>query len=154
MTDERIWDKSIKGLIWNNKECSDLEDLKTYRKELDRLDDTKAYKQDDFTHHTDIWKREKKLTLRVFLEWILVTHPFHDIMEGNLKGRVHKKGVLFMNEFMKKHPSKNGIPTVIRGLGKKAYLQCIKHFALHSEEEKEVIKHIMIDEVLEYSKKL
>mgnify|MGYP001431716671 CR=1 FL=1 len=153
MTDERIWDKSIKGLIWNNKECSDLDEWWKDH-DLDKLDDTKAYKQDDFAHHTDIWKREKKLTLRVFLEWILVTHPFHDVMEGNLKGRVHKKGVLFMNEFMKKYPSKNGIPTVIKELGKKAYLQCIKHFALHSEEEKEVIKHIMIDEVLEYSKKL
>jgi hypothetical protein len=153
MTDERIWDKSIKGLIWNNKECEDLDEWWKDH-DLDKLDDTKAYKQDDFTNHTDVWKREKKLTLRVFLEWILVTHPFHDVMEGNLKGRVHKKGVLFMNEFMKKYPSKNGVPTVIKELGKKAYLQCIKHFALYTEEEKEVVKHIMIDEVLEYSKKL
>ena len=150
MNKERIWDTSIKGLIWKNKKCEEA----WAPSDLDKLDDTKAYTQDDFSHHADVWKREKKLTLRVFLEWILVHHPFHDIMEGNLKGRVHKKGVLFMNKFMEKYPSKNGVPTKIKELGKGAYFQCIKHFALYSEEEKEVIKHIIIDEVLEYSKKL
>jgi hypothetical protein len=33
-------------------------------------------------------------------------------------------------------------------------MQCLKHFALYTEEEKQEVKNILIDEVWEYSKNL
>jgi len=149
MTKDRVWNTSLKGSVFGGKECRDFK-----KGSIEVIDEDKLYTQDDFAHHIEIWKTDKRFTLSVVLEWILVTHPFHDINEADIRGRVRRLGTVFMNRFLKRYPSKNGNPTKLKDLGRDSWFECLKHFALYTEEEKQEVKNILIDEVWEYSKNL
>ena len=148
MTKDRVWNTPIKGSDWH-KDCEEKS-----KDSVELIEKDKLYTQDDFTHHIEIWKTDKNLNLENLLHWILESHPFHDVMEGDAKNRVRRLGTVFMNRFLKRYPAKNGSPTVLNDLGNRALLQCLKHFALYTEEEKLEVKNILIDEVWEYSKNL
>ncbi len=148
MNDEKVWNIAFKGSDWH-KECPE----KT-EESVEVLEDEKYYVQDDFAHHTEIWKNDDTLTLENLLHWILQAHPFHEIMTGMTKKRVVNKGIIFMNKFMEKFPAKNGIETKLDSLGNRALHKCLRHFALYTEKEKLEVKKVLIDEVLEYCKDL
>lgn len=146
---ERIWDTPIKGSDWHKDRCEDKNE-----DSVDTIDKEKYYTQDDFAHHNKIWKEDDSLNLRDLLHWILISHPFHSMMEGMTLQRVTRLGVIFMNKFLRRFPAKNGKPTILKGLGVEAMHSCMEHFALYTEEEKLEIKRILVDEVWDYSKDL